>query len=170
MPTIGVSLAVPDPWGPELQQHRLALGDGAAAHIPTHVTLLPPYALESGRVGCLTSHLEQVAGATAPFTVHLRGTGTFRPVSPVVFLNVVEGISQCELLAEQVLGGPVGLDREFPYHPHVTVAHHLDDAGLDRAFADLADYEASFDVTAMWMYRHDAERGWQPERAFAFLG
>ena len=29
---------------------------------------------------------------TRAFTVHLRGTGTFRPVSPVVFVTVVEGI------------------------------------------------------------------------------
>ena len=42
MPTIGVSLAVPEPWGQELQDYRVSLGDQAAVHIPTHITLLPP--------------------------------------------------------------------------------------------------------------------------------
>ncbi|WP_341351068.1 hypothetical protein [Nocardioides convexus] len=28
--------------------------------------------------------------------MHLRGTATFRPVSPVVFVSLAEGISQCE--------------------------------------------------------------------------
>ena len=36
-------------------------------------------------------HLAAVAARHAPFVVHLRGTATFRPVSPVVFVQVVEG-------------------------------------------------------------------------------
>ena len=36
------------------------------------------------------------------------------------------------------------MDLRFPYHPHVTVAHHLADAQLDRAFAELADFECEF--------------------------
>ncbi len=170
MLTIGVSLAVPEPWGEQLQRHRIAFGDDAARHIPTHVTLLPPYATDEASVRALEAHLEQVAAATEPFAIHLRGTGTFRPVSPVVFLTLVEGISQCEQLAQEVLAGPVRPDRDFPYHPHVTVAHHLDDDGLDRAFETLATYEASFPVGEMWMYLHDPARGWQPERSFRFGG
>ena len=48
MPTIGVSVAVPEPWGSELQQYRIDSGDDSARHIPTHITLLPPYALPEG--------------------------------------------------------------------------------------------------------------------------
>ncbi|GAB3992279.1 2'-5' RNA ligase family protein [Nocardioides marmoraquaticus] len=170
MPTIGVSLAVPDPWGAELQQRRLAFGDEAARHIPTHVTLLPPYDASDDELLELRSHLGAVASSTVPFRVHLRGTGTFRPVSPVVFVNVVEGISDCEQLAAAVLRGPLQVERAFPYHPHVTVAQHLDDDDLDRAFAELADYETDFDLDCMWLYRHDEELGWQPEAAYEFSG
>ena len=42
--------------------------------------------------------------------MRLRGTGTFRPVSPVVFVNVAEGISRCELLADAVRRGPLEID------------------------------------------------------------
>ena len=87
--------------------------------------------------------------------MHLRGTGTFRPTSPVVFVGVVEGISQCEQLEAGVRQGRLVLQRTFPYHPHVTVAHHLPEDQLEQAFTDLEDFDATFDVHEMWMYLHD---------------
>ena len=41
--TIGVAIAVPDPWGARLQDYRTALGDTSAVGIPTHITLMPPF-------------------------------------------------------------------------------------------------------------------------------
>jgi hypothetical protein len=40
--TLGVSRAVPEPYGSLLQRRRAGFGDPAAHGIPTHVTLLPP--------------------------------------------------------------------------------------------------------------------------------
>ena len=74
--------------------------------------------------------------------MHLRGSGTFRPVSPVVFVPLARGISECERLEAQVRSGPLARETAFPYHPHVTVAHDLDEAALDRAFDALAAYDA----------------------------
>lgn len=170
MPTIGVSLAVPEPWGRELQDYRVALGDGAATHIPTHITLLPPLEVGEPGVARLEDHLAAVAARTPAFRVHLRGTGSFRPVSPVVFVGVVDGISACEQLAADVRSGPLAPEHGFPYHPHVTVAHHLGDDLLDRAFRELDGFEAVFAAAEMWMYRHDPLTGWQPSRSFALSG
>lgn len=166
MPTIGVSLAVPEPWGTQLQQYRIAAGDDTARHIPTHITLLPPHEVTDAEIDGVVGHLEVVAAATEPFRVHLRGTGTFEPVSPVVFVGVVQGISQCEQLAAGVRQGPLVIERLFPYHPHVTVAHHLPEEQLERAFTDLEDFDVAFDVGEMWVYLHDDVSGWQPDRAF----
>ena len=110
-----------------------------------------------------------LAGAAAAvdcFEVHLRGTGTFRPTSPVVFVSLVEGISQCEQLADVVRRGPLATELDFPYHPHVTVAHHLEDAAMDRAFDDLAGFECRFDVEGFHLYVHDDELGWQATQGF----
>jgi 2'-5' RNA ligase len=101
-----------------------------------------------------------------PFDIHLRGTGTFRPVSPVVFVTLAEGISHCELLADAVRQGPLAVDLDFPYHPHVTIAHHLDDPTLDRAFDELATFECRFAVDAFSLYVHDTEAGWQPTHEY----
>jgi 2'-5' RNA ligase len=165
MPTIGVAVAIPEPWATQLQDYRTAVGDSTAAMIPTHITLVPPTEIH-GELSEIETHLETAATQVREFPVHLRGTGTFRPVSPVVFVTLVEGISQCEQLADAVRRGPLRVDLEFPYHPHVTVAHHLDDAPLDRAFDELADFEARFRVDGFHLYVHDPELGWQPTRKF----
>ena len=157
---------MPDPWGSELQKYRNDVGDESAPHIPTHITLLPPHEVADSEMDNVVAHLALVAAGTQPFQVHLRGTGTFRPVSPVVFVGVVEGISQCEQLAAGVRQGPLAIERTFPYHPHVTIAHHLPEAKLERAFTELERYDAAFEVHEMWMYLHEDVSGWQPTRAF----
>src|SRR6478735_10969453 len=166
MPTIGVAVAIPEPWATQLQDYRTAVGDITATMIPTHVTLVPPTEIEDADLPEVEKHLEEAAVRTASFAVHLRGTGTFRPVSPVVFVTLVEGISQCEQLAKSLRRGPLDVDLQYPYHPHVTIAHHLDDEQLDRAFAELADFECEFDVSGFHLYVHDAETGWRPTRDF----
>ena len=70
-------------------------------------------------------HLARAAAAARPFEVHLRGTGTFRPVSPVVFVALAAGISGCEALRPRCAPARWRATLEFPYHPHVTVAHDL---------------------------------------------
>jgi 2'-5' RNA ligase len=164
VPTIGVAIAIPQPWATQLQDYRTAIGDVTATKIPTHITLVPPTDVDD--VADVEKFLTSVAPGVAPFRIHLRGTGTFRPVSPVVFVTVVEGISQCEVLAARVRSGPLASDPEFPYHPHVTIAHHLEDDLLDQAFDDLAGFECSFDVSEFHLYLHDDEVGWQPDLSF----
>ena len=168
--TIGVAIAVPDPWGAQLQEYRRALGDPTAVGIPTHITLMPPFQIGEGDLPKIEEHLEETAASRPGFDVHLRGTGTFRPVSPVVFVTVVEGISGCEQLAFAVRRGPLAVDLQFPYHPHVTVAHHLDDPLLDRAFDELADFECTFEAAHFSLYVHDAATGWVPTRDFPLTG
>ena len=165
-----MAIAVPEPWGSQLQDYRTALGDKTAHGIPTHITLMPPFEVDPEHVPALELHLEEAAARNAVFDVHLRGTGTFRPVSPVVFVTVVRGISQCEQLAFSVRRGPLAAELAFPYHPHVTVAHHLDDDLLDTAFDELSDFECEFRVDHFWLYVHDPDEGWQPTHRFPLSG
>jgi 2'-5' RNA ligase len=166
VPVIGVALSIPEPWATELQDYRTSL-DPSAALVPTHITLVPPTELGADDLATVEEHLAKVAESGSAFDVHLRGTGTFRPVSPVVFVTLVQGISQTEQLAAAIRSGPLDVDVEFPFHPHVTIAHHLSDDALDRAFDDLASFEASFPVAGFHLYVHDHVDGWQPTRDFA---
>ncbi|MCL3862611.1 2'-5' RNA ligase family protein [Actinotalea sp. K2] len=163
---IGVAIQVPAPYGPMLQRARAAFGDPLAQDIPPHVTLLGPTLVEQRDLEVVGDHLTEVTRGHSPFTVLLRGTGTFRPVSDVVFVQVVKGIAECELLERAVRSGPLAADLRFNYHPHVTVAHDLDDSALDRAFDELADYEADFLVDAIQVFEHGDDGVWRPVRDF----
>jgi len=163
--TVGVAIAIPEPYGSQLQRHRASFGDPQANAIPTHVTLVPPTKIE-GAVGAVQTHLRDVASRHTRFRLRLRGTATFRPVSPVVFVNVTEGISSCELLARDTRSGVLSQELAFPYHPHVTVAHHLDEVALDVAYETLADYDCAFEVAAFHLYVHGADGVWRPESRF----
>ncbi|MFI8229637.1 2'-5' RNA ligase family protein [Streptomyces sp. NPDC085900] len=170
--TIGVSIAVPEPHGSQLQQLRAGFGDAAAHGIPTHVTLLPPTEVDGGDLAAVEAHLSEVAASGRPFPMRLSGTGTFRPLSPVVYVRVVEGAEECAWLQKQVrdASGPVPRELQFPYHPHVTVAHGIDDEAMDRAFEELADYAADWPCTGFALYEQGADGVWRKLREFAFGG
>jgi 2'-5' RNA ligase len=151
---ISVSIAVPPPFAGELQRLRASFGDPSARMIPTHVTLLSPTEIVDDEGPEIHDHLRRVADAQKPFTMLLRSTGTFRPISPVVFVQVAGGISACERIEQAIRTGPLKRDVQFYYHPHVTVAHNVDDSAMDLAFNELATYECSFEVSAFDLFEH----------------
>ena len=159
-------MAIPEPWATELQDYRSGLGDTMAASIPTHITLVPPTEVDDSGLEEIEAHLAEVSAGFPAFEVHLRGTGTFRPTSSVVFVSLVEGISHCEQLSAAARQGPLSVDLHFPYHPHVTIAHDVAEPQLDRAFDELAGFECRFGVERFHLYVHDHERGWTPTRYF----
>ncbi|MFI0511552.1 2'-5' RNA ligase [Streptomyces canus] len=170
--TIGVSIAVPEPHGSLLQERRAGFGDAAAHGIPTHVTLLPPTEVADTALNAIEAHLTEVAAAGRPFPMKLAGTGTFRPLSPVVFVQVAQGAEACTWLQKQVrdASGPVARELQFPYHPHVTVAHGIEEAAMDRAFEELADFEAEWPCTGFALYEQGADGVWRKLREFTFGG
>jgi 2'-5' RNA ligase len=167
---VGVALAIPEPHASVLLNWRRRVGDEAADKIPPHVTLLPPTEFAVQDLPALEKHLEHAATAVGGFTVRLSGTGTFRPISQVVFVQVSAGISECELLERAVRSEPIHRELDFPYHPHVTVAHDLADVQLDDAFEGLADFVAQFPIDSLVMYQRDDDGRWRVHREFALTG
>nr|WP_246400296.1 2'-5' RNA ligase family protein [Jiangella mangrovi] len=168
--TIGLAVPIPEPYGSELQDWRRSFGDPLADAIPAHITLLPPRVIADADRSGLYEHLDKVASRFAPFRVHLRGTATFLPVSPVVFVALAQGISACERLSDAIRTGPLDVELSFPYHPHVTVAHHVSEEAMDNAFDTLAGYDAGFDVAAFSLYEHGDDGYWRRERDFVLTG
>lgn len=165
MATIGVAIAVPEPHGEFLRARRSAFGDEQADKVPTHITLIPPTDFDDQQIDVVCDDLAKVSVRHAWFTVILNGTGSFRPISPVVFVAVAAGISQTELLAADVRDTLGVGEPQFPFHPHVTVAQAIDESHLDRAFSDLADFRCDFDVTDFTMYVQQGET-WHKHRTF----
>ncbi|MGW5325554.1 2'-5' RNA ligase family protein [Streptomyces sp. NPDC004014] len=170
--TIGVSVAVPEPHGSLLQQRRAGFGDVAAHGIPSHVTLLPPTEVDEADLPAVDAHLRAVAAAGRPFPMRLSGTGTFRPLSPVVYVCVVQGAEDCAWLQQRIrdASGPVPRELQFPYHPHVTVAHGIDEAAMDLAFAELAGFRAEWPCTGFALHEQGADGVWRKLREYPFGG
>ena len=157
--SVGVILGFPPEVAEELQRWRASFGDPLAEVVPAHITLVtttPTRNWEATR-----EHVRDVARRQSPFMVTIGGTGTFRPVSPVVFIKVEEGFEACMDLHEKLQQGPLQRELPFAYHPHVTIAHDVAPESLDEAETVLKSYRATFPVVSMGLYEHDADGIWQ---------
>lgn len=166
--TLGVAIEIPAPFGTALDavRSRFSPDDG---DMPAHVTILAPVDVDADVMPAVLAHLAEVAAQTAPFRLVLRGTGTFRPISPVVFVAVAEGISSCEQLERRVRSGDLAVETRFPYHPHVTIAHDVPEETLDLALAELSSFSADLVVDGMSLHEN-VDGTWRLVRRFDFAG
>jgi 2'-5' RNA ligase len=167
---LGIVVPVPEPWAQLLVDWRAKVGDPQASLVPPHVTLLPPTEVAVRDRTDIGRHLEGVAAAHAPFDMHLLGTGTFTPVSDVVFVAVARGIGNCELLANDVRHGPLSRELSYPYHPHVTIAHDVPGDMLDLAYTGLSDLSAEFRVDFFTEFEQTAGGAWAVARQYRLTG
>jgi 2'-5' RNA ligase len=168
--TLGVAIAIPQPHATVLAKWRREVGDPAAELVFPHVTLLPPTPVPDEAMDEVEDHLAKAAAAHHPFVIHLSGTGTFRPTSRVVFIQVATGVADCEVLEREIRSGPLARDLEFPYHPHVTVAMDISDARLDEAYEGLAGFVARFSVEHIVLFSRDPDGRWTWRREFRLGG
>ncbi|GAA2010987.1 2'-5' RNA ligase family protein [Brevibacterium samyangense] len=159
MVSIGVTLELPEPFAGQLRRVRLGFGDEAARTVPAHITVIPPMEIPVHSWPVVREEIRRVANETSPFVIRLRGTGTFLPTSPVVFIAVARGIVECEQLSARLRTGVLNQPLSFPYHPHVTIAQGLPEPVLDEAFESLADFDASFMVHGFGVYFHGTSVG-----------
>jgi 2'-5' RNA ligase len=156
---VGVTLPVPGPLAAELERWRASFGDPMAFLVPPHITLITTTPASDWE--WTLEHVRAVAAKQSPFTVTLSSTGSFRPLSPVVFLNVRQGFRECVDLHSRLQTGPLERTLEFPFHPHVTVAHDVSEASMDDAERQLFSFEASFPVRSMGLYEHEPSGLWK---------
>jgi 2'-5' RNA ligase len=167
---LGIVVPIPEPWSQLLVDWRAKVGDPQANVVPPHVTLLPPTEVPVADRTAISAHLAEVARCHPPFEMHLSGTGTFSPVSEVVFVTVAKGIGNCELLATDVRSGPLARPLSFPYHPHVTVAHDVTAEMLEFAYNGLADLSAAFPVEAFTEFEQTPSGAWAVAREYRLTG
>jgi 2'-5' RNA ligase len=167
---VGVAIAIPQPHATVLANWRREVGDPAADLVFPHVTLLPPTAVAADALPEVEQHLADAAAAHHRFVMHLSGTGTFRPLSPVVFIQIATGVSDCEVLESRIRHGVLARDLQFPYHPHVTVAQDIADDRLDEAYDGLAGFVARFRVEGVVLFSRDPDGRWQWRKEFPLGG
>lgn len=161
----GVVLRLPEPTGRELQNWRASFEDQSADAVAPHITLM---ITELDRPWDeLADRVRQALAQQDPFHVEVNGTGTFRPLTPVVYLRIERGREQCTALHAALARHGLVSASPFDYHPHVTLAHGTDDAALDRAQEMLRTYRAGFLVDRVHLYEGDAQGHWHPRQSLA---
>ena len=167
---LGVVVPIPEPWSQLFVDWRAKVGDPQANSVPPHVTLLPPTEVPLAERPAITAHLAEVARCHPPFDMHLSGTGTFEPVSAVVFVAVARGIGNCELIANDVRSGPLARSLSYPYQPHVTVAHDVAGDMLELAYSGLSDLSAEFRVEHFTEFEQASDGAWIVAREYPLTG
>lgn len=165
--SLGVVISLPPSLADVLGQKRSVYAGSGAVVVAPHITLVSGRAWESWEAA--EEHVRNVAASFAPFKLSLRGTGTFEPVSPVVFLNVNDGASECAALHAKLLEGPLEHLLEFSFHPHLTIAHGLDADTMARAKSEMVDFEAEFEVTSIGLFDY-IEGTWALREELTFGG
>ena len=107
--------------------------------------------------------------ASTPFEMHLRGTGTFRPVSPVVFVAIAAGIGDLRAARGRGARTPAGPAAPVPLPPARDGGPGRPHPVLDAVYEELAGFEARFTVSSFRLYEHDIAqpchetgRQWRP--------
>lgn len=154
---LGVVIEIPSPLDAPLIDWRRKYGGEQAAAVAPHITLVSGSTTDWDAAA---AHVRHVASSISSFSVQLRGTGTFRPISPVVFLNVTEGAGQCGELHDALVAGPLLHELTYGYHPHLTIAHEAEEAAMDRAQEELRGTSMSFVVEKIGLFGLDSTGAW----------
>ena len=90
MERLAVVWTVPEPLATRVQQVRVECAEPNAQTIGPHVTVIPPTTVVEEDLPVLQQLLHTVGSATSAVTLHLRGAGTFRPLSALDKVLIVD--------------------------------------------------------------------------------
>jgi hypothetical protein len=74
------------------------------AHMPAHLTILPPRELAWEREAAALEFLEEACSHVVPFSVELGDVETFLPTTPTVFIQVKRAAYRMRELHDQLCG------------------------------------------------------------------
>jgi 2'-5' RNA ligase len=92
----------------------------AHAHLPAHITILPPRPL-AGTEPDAIALVERICQNVSPFEVSLGDVENFMPKTPTVFIRVAFAAYRVRELHDQLNTGALAFDEQWPYMPHLTI-------------------------------------------------
>jgi len=133
---------VRNPVGEFVEQLRRELHP-TIAHMPSHLTILPPRALQGTEAAAL-EFLGVACGRVVPFSVELGDVETFLPTTPTVFIQVKRAAYRIRELHDQLCGGGLTCEESWPYIPHLTILKTEQDEQARAACAVARERWAAF--------------------------
>jgi len=135
------------------------------AHMPAHLTILPPRELVGTEASAL-EFLEEACSRVVPFSVELGDVETFLPTTPTIFIQVKRAAYRMRELQDQHCGKGLHCDEYCPYIPHLTILKTETDEQASTALAVARERWAQFpgkrevDVEELMFVRENGSR-WQ---------
>lgn len=96
------------------------------AHLPAHLTILPPRTLRVGEREAL-KRLEELCREVQPFDIVLGEVESFVPTTPTVFLQVEHAAYRLRELHDRLNTDIFQGQEQWPYIPHVTIVKTEED-------------------------------------------
>lgn len=90
------------------------------AHLPAHITVLPPRPLHGSEPEALEL-MERLCAQVQPFEVTLGEVASFIPVTPTVFLRVAHAAYRMRELHDLLNTEWLHCHEQWPYMPHLTI-------------------------------------------------
>jgi len=90
------------------------------AHLPAHVTILPPRILQGSEAEALET-LERACRDVDPFEIVLGEVATFMPATPTVFIRVAHAAYRVRELHDRLNVGVLNAEEQWPFMPHLTI-------------------------------------------------
>jgi 2'-5' RNA ligase len=167
---LGVALLLRPPVADEVDGLRRALGDGALARIPPHLTLVPPVNVRETELGAALAVLRQAAAGApaAGLTLTLGPVRSFSPASPVLYLDVGGDLDGLQALRDRIFVKPLSRPLTFAFVPHVTLADEASPAQLEAVPAVLSGYARVVTVDRVHLLREAVGRRWEAIADVAF--
>jgi 2'-5' RNA ligase len=92
----------------------------AHAHLPAHITVLPPRVLKGSEADSLAL-VERMCEDVNPFEVSLGDVENFMPITPTVFIRVAFAAYRLRELHDRLNVDGLYFDEQWPYMPHLTI-------------------------------------------------
>ncbi|MBZ5569067.1 MAG: 2'-5' RNA ligase family protein [Acidobacteriia bacterium] len=90
------------------------------AHLPAHITILPPRILQGSETEALAT-LERVCRDVEPFEIVLGEVASFVPITPTVFIRVAHAAYRMRELHDRLNVDVLQAEEQWPYMPHLTI-------------------------------------------------
>lgn len=157
---LSIIARVPPPLAERIVRWRRECGMVGAVAESCHITLLIAQdAAEEGKLG----QLEAALAGHGAVEVVLGEPESFQPASPVTYLPLARGADCFRYLHRRCVELLGKSESPFPYEPHLTLAHGLEEAALARSLRDFAGLDAQltgFRIEQLQAYRYTGET-WQ---------
>lgn len=90
------------------------------AHLPAHVTVLPPRVLRGSEQEAV-ARMDALCHGVTPFEVTMGEVASFMPTTPTVFIRVAEKAYRFRELHDLLNNNSLECSEQWPYMPHVTI-------------------------------------------------